>query len=482
MQLLVANSVPPLFFFLFTSTAPTIITTAPTSHELEQPVKRKSMFKILSASKKPSMEDIPQAQQPASEDPPPSRHAAQNSRDSQTEDPLSTSRSSVEERCRLSTASARSNPREHPNDSNRASTATTDARFSESSRSDNSQGEPGGAGGSHHHHQAFSPNENGGSMPTGRRFRMPRLKRNRGSMFPLPPKPTTSTTPANGRSGSTSLKSIASTDAVPRFQPAEDHQGRDHVSPMPSPTRSSVGLSTSGPPPLSRNESGNSALSATSSSSNRKRNQSKTRARSSTMDSVTEGSGVDQQPPNMVPSNRTSTSTSGRKSFGDIFSIPQRLRQNSEPPVPRNGSPGASTPMSKPLSYPERQETDTPATYLSRLEESIPKGAVAGVLAQSSDEFYQTALRKCMRKFSYFGDPIDMAIRKLLMEMELPKETQQIDRFLQAFADRYHECNPGIFASSGTFLRFFLPPSPPLKINKTNFSHQTKPISSHFPY
>lgn len=114
--------------------------------------------------------------------------------------------------------------------------------------------------------------------------------------------------------------------------------------------------------------------------------------------------------------------------------------------------------MSKPLSYPERQETDTPATYLSRLEESIPKGAVAGVLAQLGDEFYQTALRKCMRKFSYFGDPIDMAIRKLLMEMELPKETQQIDRFLQAFADRYHECNPGIFASSGTFSRFILPP------------------------
>lgn len=439
------------------------------------------MFKILSASKKPSMEDIPQAQQPASEDPPPSRHAAQNSRDSQTEDPLSTSRGSAEERCRLSTTSARSNPREHPNDSNRASTATTDARFSESSRSDQSQGEPGGPGGNHHHYQASSPNESGGSMPTGKRFRMPRLKRNRGSMFPLPPKPTTSTPPANGRPGSTGLKSIASTDAVPRSQPAED-QGQDHVSPMPSPTRSSVGLSTSGPPPLSRNESGNSALSATSSSSNRKRNQSKTRARSSTMDSVTEGPGVDQQPPNMIPSNRTSTSTSGRKSFGDIFGIPQRLRQNSEPPVPRNGSPGAVTPMSKPLSYPERQETDTPATYLSRLEESIPKGAVAGVLAQSGDEFYQTALRKCMRKFSYFGDPIDMAIRKLLMEMELPKETQQIDRFLQAFADRYHECNPGIFASSGTFLRLILPPISPSEVNKTNSIHQTKPISSHFLY
>lgn len=42
---------------------------------------------------------------------------------------------------------------------------------------------------------------------------------------------------------------------------------------------------------------------------------------------------------------------------------------------------------------------------------------------------------------------MDMALRKLLMQAELPKETQQIDRFLQAFANRYHECNPGIYSS-----------------------------------
>ncbi len=53
-----------------------------------------------------------------------------------------------------------------------------------------------------------------------------------------------------------------------------------------------------------------------------------------------------------------------------------------------------------------------------------------------------------MRGFAYFGDSVDMAVRKMLMEVELPKETQQIDRLLQGFADRYCECNPGIFAST----------------------------------
>lgn len=156
----------------------------------------------------------------------------------------------------------------------------------------------------------------------------------------------------------------------------------------------------------------------------------------------------------LVSSGRTSTSTSGRKSFGDIFNFSQRLRQNSEPPIPRNSSPGVgglSTPVSKAdlLPIPQREEGDTAASYLTKLEENLPRGMIGGVLCQSDDEFYKIGLRKYMRSFSYFGDPIDMSIRKLLMEVELPKETQQIDRFLQAFADRYHECNPGIFATTG---------------------------------
>jgi hypothetical protein len=56
-------------------------------------------------------------------------------------------------------------------------------------------------------------------------------------------------------------------------------------------------------------------------------------------------------------------------------------------------------------------------------------------------------MRSAMRKFTFFGDPLDMAIRKLLLDIDLPKETQQIDRVLQGFAERYQECNPGVFHS-----------------------------------
>ncbi|CAG8578610.1 3715_t:CDS:2 [Funneliformis mosseae] len=36
------------------------------------------------------------------------------------------------------------------------------------------------------------------------------------------------------------------------------------------------------------------------------------------------------------------------------------------------------------------------------------------------------------------------------MDCHLPKETQQIDRVMEAFAKRYHECNPDLFPSSDT--------------------------------
>lgn len=98
---------------------------------------------------------------------------------------------------------------------------------------------------------------------------------------------------------------------------------------------------------------------------------------------------------------------------------------------------------------PPREDDDTPATYLEKLEGAVHRKAIATILCQSGEEFHATALRKYIRGFSFFGDPIDMALRKLLMEAELPKETQQIDRMVQAFANRYHECNPGVFASTG---------------------------------
>lgn len=208
------------------------------------------------------------------------------------------------------------------------------------------------------------------------------------------------------------------------------------------------------------------------------------RGRSSTLGSLGRSSERLAEPTSIVPSSRNSTSTAGRRSFGDILT--QRLRKDSAPP--RHGSGSGSSPGSKAnsfqiardsepeLVYPPREEEDTPASYLEKLEAAVPRGAMATILCKGADDFSKTCLRKYMRGFSYFGESIDVSIRKMLMEVILPKETQQIDRLLSGFADRYHECNPGIFlnADEANFVAFSILLLQSDNHNKNNKRKMTK--------
>jgi Sec7-like guanine-nucleotide exchange factor len=83
---------------------------------------------------------------------------------------------------------------------------------------------------------------------------------------------------------------------------------------------------------------------------------------------------------------------------------------------------------------------------------AVTKAEVASVLASSADEFHTAALGEYMRRFSFVHNPLDVALRKLLMDVRLPRETQQIDRVMEAFARRYNECNDGIWGQEGECL------------------------------
>lgn len=51
--------------------------------------------------------------------------------------------------------------------------------------------------------------------------------------------------------------------------------------------------------------------------------------------------------------------------------------------------------------------------------------------------------------FNFTGEPLDVALRRLLLDVGLPRETQQIDRVMEAFAGRYVQCNPDLYISDG---------------------------------
>lgn len=350
-------------------------------------------------------------------------------------------------------------PPAYGDDSN-TSLALPVSRLSESSRSEGSLGD----------HGVYATTTTTHTVSTTTTFfRLPRRKKNKGPLFPLPIKVSTSEPPQNtsftprasiGARTSQSPRRLSPARTPPltavhqTSHPAHDSNGINSPLPSPSSLRDDI-------PRMDSRKSGPSRSSSPIRTDSTPFGH---RGRSSTKGSIRQSMEDESLPTPPVPlSGRTSSSNTGRASLGGLFNL-SRLRQNSEPSQLRHG-PGHSalpgTPISagsksqsfslsrEPVIVPERQEGDTPAKYLIRLEEAVSRGVVATTLSQSNDEFFRNVLRSYMRGFKFFGDPLDMSTRKLLMEVELPKETQQIDRVLQAFANRYHECNPGVYASPG---------------------------------
>jgi hypothetical protein len=307
-----------------------------------------------------------------------------------------------------------------------------------------------------------------------------RRNKQRSSLFPLPvrippPSETSLTAPHTPRA-STSARSSgspepSSTHSSPQRRdllPLSAENGHSPLSSQhlnSSTTLAAVSTAFAAPGGLLRNNSVHSAQSFSSSPALLPPVTIKGRPRSSTLGS---GSGrSDDAPPPTPPfvngGARDSTSTAGRSSFSNLFHL-NRLRHGSDPHSPRQGSPshGMGTPVlgshsnslhlaREHFKLPEREEGETAIQFLARVDDLIPKDQIPSLLADKGDDFHQAVMRSYMRKFAFFGDPLDMALRKLLMEVDLPKEAQQIDRVLQSFADRYHECNPGIFTNSGAF-------------------------------
>lgn len=309
-----------------------------------------------------------------------------------------------------------------------------------------------------------------------------RRNRNRNSLFPLPfnippPDQQHSSKPDSPRLSTTSTHARYSHDSPSKHSPPRPtlstltlRPSEDTSASIPASTlaASSMNFVAPGSTLLNRSNSIRStpsirsspALPATMALGKRGRN------RSSTMGS-SGGISDDVSPPTppfATGSGRASTSTAGRSSLSNLFAL-NRLRHSSDPHSPRQGSPGhglSTTPggashgnslslSREVVSLPERKEGETAIQYLERVEEIAKKRQIPTLLSKSGDEFLHNVMRSFMRKFAFFGEPLDMSTRKLLMEVELPKETQQIDRVIQGFADRYHECNPGIFADAGTY-------------------------------
>ncbi|KAJ3556939.1 hypothetical protein NM688_g1749 [Phlebia brevispora] len=159
--------------------------------------------------------------------------------------------------------------------------------------------------------------------------------------------------------------------------------------------------------------------------------------------------------------------------LGEPFTrTPRTSQSSSSRPSVSRPSPKVSVEIPRP-----RHEEESPEVYLHRLTEAVSKAEVATVLASSADSFHAAALRAYIDRFDFNGDPLDVALRKLLMDVGLPRETQQIDRVIEAFAARYRYCHPDLFVSEDHpyILAFSLIMLHTDAFNKSNKRKMTKP-------
>ncbi|KAJ2454128.1 hypothetical protein EV183_001730 [Coemansia sp. RSA 2336] len=83
-----------------------------------------------------------------------------------------------------------------------------------------------------------------------------------------------------------------------------------------------------------------------------------------------------------------------------------------------------------------------------RLMEGATPATALGAELSKNDEEHRELLAAYMKRFDFCEQPVDIALRQLFREFHLPSESQQIDRVINGFAQRYHACNPGLFFSA----------------------------------
>ncbi|KAJ3362642.1 hypothetical protein GGF31_001535 [Allomyces arbusculus] len=89
---------------------------------------------------------------------------------------------------------------------------------------------------------------------------------------------------------------------------------------------------------------------------------------------------------------------------------------------------------------------ETPAEFIARMQLTVSRKEW-GTLLGGNGAFFDAARMCFMARFQVGGVPIDMALRQFLLETSLPRESQQIERMVAAFAIHYASQNPDLFAA-----------------------------------
>lgn len=172
-----------------------------------------------------------------------------------------------------------------------------------------------------------------------------------------------------------------------------------------------------------------------------------TRPRSRTLNSLRNDSGT--VSPTSSGSSVTGTgSASANMNFGHLFGV---KNDHSRRHSPQSSQYTVAVNPASEIESVEPEADETPKEFVARLRATKLHSTIVIILSKNDTPFSIKALQLYIdSSFDFKGDPIDIALRKFLMAVQLPKETQQIDRILECFADTYQKSNSSIYLGSET--------------------------------
>ncbi|ETN66241.1 hypothetical protein AND_001975 [Anopheles darlingi] len=136
----------------------------------------------------------------------------------------------------------------------------------------------------------------------------------------------------------------------------------------------------------------------------------------------------------------------GRSETAGRGEVNIRLSHEASPPVSDDGS---DTDSLNSFQYsPKAVDIPSAERLAKRLFhlDGFKKSDVSPHLYKIND-FNEVVAREYLNYFDFTGQPLDIALRVFLERFSLSGETQERERVLQHFANRYHYCNPQEFAN-----------------------------------
>ncbi|CAH7683830.1 hypothetical protein PPACK8108_LOCUS17583 [Phakopsora pachyrhizi] len=124
--------------------------------------------------------------------------------------------------------------------------------------------------------------------------------------------------------------------------------------------------------------------------------------------------------------------------------------EKTEAKAPKKKGKEVGLKLSERIKCKQTRKDEDEVSYLGRLASKVDNSQIAGLLATSSEPFHLSALKEYMNSFKFSHDPINLSLRKLLMEFIFVDEDKDVEKSRPKEACTYPGSSTSLSAKPAT--------------------------------